>query len=150
MATDEERREVAARLRERESVWCKNMAHVNVVPGIPSTQYEDMAALLGFSGWTLGADVFARLADLIDRQERTCHNIDKGYWWFKCSECGVALEEEDDMGYTTMQDEHGKPIYEPRYCPNCGARIIKADGVFGDKTREAFYERRGKLFEEDK
>lgn len=128
MTSDKERREVAAKLRERESVWSKNRAHVNVVPGIPSTQYEDMAALLGFSGWTLGADVFARLADLIDPQERTCHNIYdvESYRWFECSECGCGLEVLNDEGISNIEDREGHFIDRPRYCPNCGARIVEA------------------------
>lgn len=116
MISDDERREVAARLRERESVWRKNKAHVNVVPGIPSTQYEDMAALLGFSGWTLGADVFARLADLIEPQDRTC--VVAEVW-----EGEYGLYYTLSCGHTLMTDEPDGPSY----CLDCGAKVVSDD-----------------------
>ena len=57
--------------------------------------------------------VFARLADLIDP---TCHDFGgeegtngEGYD-FACSACGYVCD-----------------LAEPRFCPNCGARVVSGD-----------------------
>lgn len=97
---------------ERERGWRKMGTHLNVVPDMPATQFEDVAALLGFSGLVLDADVFARLVELIDRP--TCRNIggeegtNRENYDFFCSACGYA-----------------GCFAEPNFCPNCGAEVIE-------------------------
>lgn len=63
MPTDEERREVAARLRE-----------------IPSLKSEPVnwPALMGALGAGTREDALVRLAELIEPEERTCRMIDNG------------------------------------------------------------------------
>ena len=106
MATNEERREVAARLRELDVHWWDKR--------------EDEVDLLETAiGCDVGQDWqdqywWERLADLIEpEQERTC-NVEQipympgcyeGYW---CSVCH-CIEFESD---------------EPNYCPNCGAKVV--------------------------
>lgn len=117
MASSDERHEVAERLMERERGWRKMGTHVRVMPDRPATQFEDIAALLGFSGWVLDADVFAMLAELIDP---TCHGIEElepdgigapPRYTSRCSACGQVWDE-----------TCGIPRFPP-YCPNCGARV---------------------------
>lgn len=109
MISSEERREVAERLMERERGWRKMGTHLNVVPDMPATQFEDVAALLGFSGWVLDADVFARLVELIDRP--TCRKLipDEMESLVFCSNCGAEI------------GEYGVP----NYCHNCGAEVVE-------------------------
>lgn len=117
MASNEERREVAERLREREHGWRKMGTHISVIPDMPATQFEDIAALLGFNGWILDADIFARLADLIDP---TCEMEDAG---------DVPASVKDNLS-TFFCSECGAPVYNdmsPSYCPYCGARVVRDD-----------------------
>ena len=52
------------------------------------------------------------LADLIDP---TCHNASPQAWGtFECSECGAQT------WYQSIETR-------PRYCPDCGARVVSGD-----------------------
>ena len=106
--TSDDRREVAARLRERECGWRKMGTHVSVSPDMPVTQFEDIAGLLGFNGgWILNADIFARLAALIDP---TCHLLPARDGGFGCDRCYT--------GFSGMKKK-------PGYSPECGARVVE-------------------------
>ena len=62
------------------------------------------------SSWQAIAD------ELNARAERTCRNTHENRW-FKCSACGY--------GFTDLYAEDESDINEqPRYCPNCGAKVI--------------------------
>ena len=121
--TNDERREVAARLRRR-----------NLAEGISSVE-----ASLGFNSavaarwvvWSnlvsvlfLGRDVVSlheiteRLADLIEPEERTCKAIPTGKGTAFCSECDAEY-----MG-SIMTNEPPDYVTSLRYCPNCGARVV--------------------------
>lgn len=116
MTTSEERHEVAERLRKRECGWRKVGTHVSVRPDMPATQFEEIAGLMGFNGWILNADIFARLADLIDPT------------------CRVSFVEptEDEVGLTVgwefnLTCGHTAEMpwnAAPAYCPDCGARVV--------------------------
>lgn len=116
MVTSDERREVAARLRERERGWRKMGTHVRVMPDMPATQFEDIAALLGFSGWVLDADVFARLAGIIEPQEITEDTSD-GYHTFRqlyyqrMMLFAVLVSEHKDVAWKTRRHEGGEPCF---------------------------------------
>ena len=59
--------------------------------------------------WT---DVSRRVADLIDP---TCHNASPQAWGtFECSECGAQT------WYQSIETR-------PRFCPDCGARVVSGD-----------------------
>lgn len=46
-------------------------------------------------------------------KERTCHHGEVNYTdWFVCSECG----------HQTLGDQYGEM---PRYCSNCGAKVVE-------------------------
>jgi Lar family restriction alleviation protein len=60
------------------------------------------------------------------RAEWTCHDLggcdEAGMQVFHCSECGCVLSLFDVSGTNTLCTNH---IYDyPRYCPNCGAKVV--------------------------
>ena len=84
------------------------LSRVGIRPQLPATStYED---------------AMVRLADLIDHP--TCEDVGDG-WMFRCSVCGCELDADDKEGEPTMW-LGGSPI-TPRYCPNCGAKVIDDD-----------------------
>ena len=112
MTTSDERHEVAERLRKRECGWRKIGTHVSVRPDMPATQFEEISGLMGFNGWILNADIFARLADLIDptcRMTDSCWDDGERTWGCICSACGAHIR----YGRARSLD----------YCPKCGARV---------------------------
>ena len=62
-------------------------------------------------------ELHARLADLIEPEERTCHMCDASWddgrctWGCICSECG-AKHEHERSGWMN-------------FCPFCGAKVVK-------------------------
>lgn len=54
------------------------------------------------------------------RKTGTCQNVSsrnvKGM--FVCSECGISL------GVSNMVGDDTGVLFEPRYCPSCGARVV--------------------------
>lgn len=102
--TNEERREVATRLRNggiarnSEEAYVLLLSRIGIRPQLPAAStYED---------------AMVRLADLIDRP--TCHDFggEEGTngenYDFACSACGYCCG-----------------ITEPNYCPNCGAEVVE-------------------------
>lgn len=114
MISDDERREVAARLR--------------LLSGRPNdgddVHTADVLDALGMrrgrAAWLTTPDSVDRLADLIDRP--TCR--DEGGVLFTCPECG---------GYVSVERKiPGSPdVAEPYiqgYCPYCGTKVVRDDG----------------------
>lgn len=103
--TNEERREVAARLRQFLSE-----------PWNERSWYHDSLQNVGsLVGTSVGENILARLADLIDRP--TCKNLaTKPADELLCSECGEHV----DIAYMENTDD-----YHARYCPACGAEVMK-------------------------
>lgn len=106
MPTDEERREVAARLRE----WI-------AIPWYERPWSRDAMQSLGeMVGAVPGENIVERIADLIDRP--TCRigyvpcSADRS-----CSACGVTFSTGTYQGGD--HEEH-----EFMFCPNCGAEVI--------------------------
>lgn len=114
MPTNDERREIAQKLREYASwegsqclVYCEHFGEMV------------LNLFIGKCGESFRAN-YEYLADLIEPEpERTCRNIEKdeyGYWHgFVCSECGEDYDESDDMSYSTKRI---------KYCPKCGAKVM--------------------------
>ena len=125
MITDEERREVARKLRELAG---KNQGKLGSVINILEVTLLEQE-ITGTRNLPTIAHVLERYADLIDPQERTCRNIHdaESYGWFECSECGCGLEVLNDEGISNIEDRDGHFIDRPRYCPNCGAMIVEVD-----------------------
>lgn len=114
--TSDERREVAARLRERPVARNIKESYVAIVQAVGVRPC--LLSHEGESGDRFDAAAYAevldRLADLIDP---TCHaeqDYDRdepiqGRWW-KCEKCGEYFVYERG--------------FEPSFCPYCGARVI--------------------------
>lgn len=101
MPTNDERRKIAAELRENRD---------------PLTPYN-LVDYIFDDPWNhdSGEEVAARLADLIEPEERTCRVIMR---WDGldgrdpvCSKCGAYFDD--------------KKWHEQKFCPNCGARVIQ-------------------------
>ena len=108
MPTDEDRREVAARLRNWES-FRETFMESPICAVIDALGVEDYLDWRG---------VFELLADLIEPEpERTCELIDKRWddgtcvWGVECSECGSRFSYETGTCW--------------RYCPSCGAKVVE-------------------------
>ena len=106
MPTNDERRDVAARLRELDTS--------RLYDGM-----DEVCALEDACGCDVGQDwhdmeLKDRLAELIEPEpERTCRDLGGEYgtnyeaYDFGCSECGFGCD-----------------IPHPNYCPNCGAKVV--------------------------
>lgn len=125
MISDEERREVAARLRRvvgymrERSAWyekeddveaCGNTAYRNIADSVTPNSNFGIYYI----------DVVNRIADLIDP---TCRNTLPDNWGtFECSECGTQWSVCPVYIGPDGTSEHD--AVQPRFCPNCGARVI--------------------------
>lgn len=121
MPTNDERREVAAALRDLAAVT----AHIHLT----DSNFVSLLCGIIFDGaeWDINDRnpeglIINRLADLIELEERTCRNVDGMEWDFKCSECGCELDVAGREGDVTMW-LNGSPM-EPSFCPNCGAKVV--------------------------
>lgn len=119
MPTNDERREVAKKLRERtKRPMGKSMQRMfTETLGMYTYNVCWMNPDKAISRWDA---IVNYLADLIEPQERTCHAVRIAVpfdprdfpddlvevYQFRCSECSVLLE------------------YDWRFCPNCGARVV--------------------------
>lgn len=121
MPTNDERREVAARLREKyREKYCPGVWQVQSVNDQIWMYLKDLEACLpdGYSAFNV-------LADLIEPEpERTCRNIasEADREWgnpFICSECGADPHDAESYYCGFSSGEH-----DWRFCPNCGARVI--------------------------
>ena len=115
MISDEERREVAARLRYEESAdpGCLNMI---VEWYLLSFLQSINRAVDNGTEYRLRE----RLADLIDRP--TCKNVSGCGDVFECSECKCRVELITEFG-----NDYGELFHVPRkpsFCPSCGAEVV--------------------------
>ena len=103
MPTNDERREVAARLRK--VTLYDPECHVAKAVGLKCNDS-------GNECYNCNKQMFNRLADLIEPEERTCHMDTDGsgeglhQWW--CSECGGCT-----VAFT-----------RPPFCSRCGAKVV--------------------------
>ena len=116
MTSDEQRREVAQKLRETcdEIERTGNGLTVWELTDILNIRDDDSGMIE-----SLNLDDARNLADLIDRP--TCRNVGDDYM-FKCSECGAEFEPA-----TANINEYGDAFYpplKPLYCSVCGAEVI--------------------------
>ena len=133
MPTNDERREVAARLRELpidmyevEERWeaeglgtdCHDQTDYflihNVLFGCLPAEHMHPCDY---------EDLHARLADLIEPEERTCHDVSFDSREFVCSWCGCHIDVLGIESEPTMW-LGGSPI-EPSFCPHCGAKVVR-------------------------
>lgn len=110
MATDDERREVAARLRyvaeHGAPEWATTACCIAECIG------EDDYQL-----WSGSGLLFSKLADLIEPEhEHTCHIVMASPGEWECSACGRGIDWDS-------YDEGDLP--NCNYCPNCGAKVVE-------------------------
>ena len=112
MPTNDERREVAARIRAlREHAWDE------------SSVFDLLGCAVEECGLDDTDQLFAHLADLIEPEERTCRDECGGELDFHCSECGchlylISIENEPSLVL-------GEAVIQPSFCPNCGAKVVE-------------------------
>lgn len=97
MISNEERREVARRLR----------ANADLCPNV----LFDLHEAVGDATYTQGG-LAKRLADLIEPQYETTEDVSDDYGKFECGKCGCRI---DDV---TAVDNGGI-----NFCPDCGKEI---------------------------
>ena len=115
MVSDDERREIAASLREsREFISCLPYASVG------ENAFATLDRILACVGYERG-NIFDYLADLIDRG--TCRNVSKTDGGFECSECKLKAEivGEDCNEYGEV---FSTPLM-PRFCLFCGRKVVR-------------------------
>lgn len=101
MPTNEERREVARRLRELAGTYI-------TIGDLESALCIDMSS--GRVDIARDSESISGLADLIEPEpERTCKivNSENKFANWECSACGEEIK------------------YSDNYCPNCGAKVVK-------------------------
>ena len=110
MISNEERREVAARLRMLASHKAADEELVHDTLGLYRGENIE------------GYDTYGvmHLADLIEPEpERTCRNTTRHHHYgFECSECKWSAYEPNDYGNDVCFDDFN-------YCPNCGAKVVE-------------------------
>ena len=118
MISDDERREVARKLRELET----GVIGTVIPTGELSKNILDVIEY-GHSG---AMTPYGLLADLIEPEpERTCRDTDYDTESITCSECGEITRDtlfwvDVDVGKTVKR-------HRPRFCSNCGAKVVVND-----------------------
>lgn len=128
MPTNEERREVARKLREKQSERNRPDVFVPQSMGVMAEiLYEDLISCVPNRG-----NIFLALADLIEPEpERTCNVIFRSHELSQtqtalvksCSGCGFEFGTE--IKNTFPFEVTINSISIPNYCPNCGAEVIQ-------------------------
>ena len=113
MATNEERKKVAARLREIDFEWVSDSSArlLFKIEHVLGLYVEGVDNLEGVAN---------RLADLIEPEEFTCKNLSTRKDGFACSVCKCEV-----VG--CMIDDFGSwdnPLLFC-HCPNCGRKVVK-------------------------
>ena len=117
--SDEECREVAARLAREAQAWSDTFPDEICYLGDASAVMQDLCVFVGLRGKVTCGCIFLRFAELIDRP--TCRNVydetecgccENG---FECSECGNRVED----------IEHYRITGTFNYCPKCGREVVR-------------------------
>ena len=131
MISNEERREVAARLRELPSdtyaarkEWEKDGLFIDASLRDEADYSQIHNAVLGcFPAEHMHPgdyeELHERLADLIDR--KTCKRLKNDLSYWRCSNCRAFVR------WDAVSDLTG--VRPASYCPNCGARVTEEDGL---------------------
>lgn len=120
--TNEERREVAERLRDEAQLWHMILPGVYLDRREESSFFSDIMHFVGINGRSEPEAICNRLADLIDRP--ICKPKDRGIGYvdavcdsFCCPSCGFEID------VHIGEDQHLTEA--AKYCPNCGAEVIE-------------------------
>ena len=111
MINDKQRREAARGIRQ----------FLSVSPNKRAWDNDGLQTVGRLVGASVGENILARLAELIDRP--TCFDAEsKDGKSFTCSACGFS-ESKLVISPFTLSFLRGKPSY--RYCPRCGAEVVE-------------------------
>lgn len=114
MPTDNERREIAARLRNRR----REMESEKPPTDSFFAAFVYLTNVMGAVRVGEDGNLFNRLADLIEPEpERTCHDDYDGRQ-FRCSECGAFIH------LLKRDDAFDWEFVYPDFCPFCGAKVV--------------------------
>lgn len=122
MISYEERREVAARLREMARQYGDGWGVVRC--GDLPAPVDDAMFMCNIGRVICASELFNRLADLIEPEsDRTCRmRYDPVHQDFVCSACG---EWHSTATYDAC-DADDCLVFRPyKYCPNCGAKVVE-------------------------
>lgn len=109
--SDKERRRAVAELRDASTGAYRHVDALDVIAGSIGVE------VAGKLGHEVERETYAALVDLIDCP--TCRNLAmKPADELFCSECGEHV----DIAYVENADD-----YHARYCPNCGAKVVRGD-----------------------
>ena len=113
MTTNEERREVAAKLREKskETEDMRNQAKDDfLTPTMVDRNLYSTIRMRAIRSCIGQGDIFERLADLIDRPvtHRACKNPSAIHEKWPCERCGYSIKDK-----------------RWRFCPKCGAEVVE-------------------------
>ena len=114
MPSNDERREVAAWLKDVANAVLSDSAHDDALGAIVRSLHPSEAPT--------NHEVLLRLADLIEPEERTCR-ITENYR-FACEISGAIYTTRFSCGHFM---ENSVLINEINYCPNCGARVTEGE-----------------------
>lgn len=104
--TNEERREVAGRIRER---ICRN--HRAAWDVVLELSYIDVFG----DRFRMNKEFALFLADLIDRPK--CHRIENDQRYWGCSRCGAFVYWDAVTNFTG--------VVPTNFCPYCGAEVVE-------------------------
>lgn len=110
MISNDERREIAARLMREACAWKETFPESECDFSDAAAMMQDLCVFIGLERNTLCSEVFKRLADLIDRPITTRHGKFRTKYGREtpcCEVCGYSI---GDMRWN--------------YCPKCGAEVM--------------------------
>lgn len=126
MASSDERREVAERLRNEG----RALTAIDMGVELASLTLDDAIGIEHNATWE---ECFDRLADLIEPQERTCRILQA--YGDESEELDHRMEEiagtpEDTVACICQSCGHEfryDRMVRPRFCPHCGCRVVSHD-----------------------
>lgn len=136
MPTNDERREVAEKLRERtKKPMGKSMQRMFTET---LGMYQHNICWMNPDKATARWDTIVNyLADLIEPEERTCRVVTEmralsqmqDMHTKSCSSCGYVFGSEEHRQLLPGLGERVaiNPVRIPKFCPNCGARVVDAE-----------------------
>lgn len=124
--TDDERREVAAKLRELAEDYEKVPAWDVIAAGELPAPIDDAFMACGLGRAVHATEICGRLADLIEPEERTC---ERGIEMFSHAYPNEIVCDSDCVSTYVfpLTCGHEVELLEnkwPSYCPHCGARVV--------------------------
>ncbi|WP_449133773.1 hypothetical protein [Senegalimassilia sp.] len=110
MISNEERREVAAKLASEAKAWRDTFPNGVCELGDVSAVMQDLCEFAGLRGEVMCSEIFQRFSDIIDRP--TAKQEHNGAYW-RCAHCGAFTRKDavvvDGLGVVPL-----------RCCGNCG------------------------------